>query len=486
MKKTFFSILFLTLCFQHEEVAFAYQQKSTFAYRIDAQITGLNRSDKVYLEKCVNSVFSIIDSTYSDAQGQFTFLGLTPLESGMYCLSPADYDNVSLGIFISDKASLHFSISYDMAQGLSSFKVENSPENQFFAEASYFTYQQEVAIYEMQEKMKRFVQTHKRDVGIDTLWGMQFQLDSISNSIVEKRKEGIEKFKGSTLALFYQSLQQPIPPNPEFPPSVTDIEAAYQEYYSDFYKHHYFDNINFKDARTLRISLLMDMMNSYFQHVIPFGVETMKEGCDILFEKARANQEIYDFVTSNRHDFFKQAPYPELDAVTRYIAEKYIINRKAGFSDIAFASRLEYQLKMEKLNQVGEPIEDIMWQDSTGKNISIYDIEAPYTVLLFYSPDCHACTIISPMVWDVYTKYRDKGLKVAALYLNTDKELWTSYIDEHQYNWTNLWKPEEHEQLREHFNIHQTPLIYLLDKDKKVVYKDIYVDALDNELSRLL
>ena len=480
MKKIFLSGLFLVLCFQYGEAG--YQQKNAFAYRIDAQITGLSRGDKVYLEKCVNSEFSIIDSTYSDAQGKFTFLGLTPLESGMYCLSTADYENISLGIFISDKASQHFSISYDIVKGLPTFKVENSPENQFFAEASYFTYQQEVAIYEMQEKMKRFVQTRARNVGIDTLWGMQYQLDSISNSIVEKRNEGIEKFKGSTLALFYQSLQQPIPPEPEFPPSVTDIEAAYQAYYAEFYKHHYFDNIDFKDPRTLRISLLMDMMNSYFQQVIPFGAETMKEGCDILFEKARANQEVYDFVTSNRHEFFRQAPYPELEAVTRYIAEKYIINRKAGFSDIAFASRLEYRLKMESLNKIGSPITDIALQDVSGNNFSIYDVEAPYTVVIFYSPDCHACTIITPMLWDVYTKYQHKGLKVVALYLDTDKDLWTSYITENGYDWVNVWKPEDHEQLRQSFNITHTPLIYLLDKNKNVIHKDILVDALDIEL----
>ena len=482
MKKIFLSIVFLVFCVTYGKANLLSQQDG---YCINIQFTGIYKGAKIYLEKCVNSAYLAIDSTFTDKEGKFAFSGTTPLQSGVYSLSPADNKNVSLGIFITDEASQHFSISYDVVQGLSTFKVEGSPENQFFAECSYFTYLQQVAIYDLQEEMKTFVRTHDQETGIDSLWKMQFRLDNLSNSIVEKWNEGIAKFKGSTLALFYQSIQTPLAPEPEFSQQITDIDSVYQAYYAEFYKYHYFDNIDFSDARILRTSVLIDMMDSYFQQILPFDMEAMKEGCDILFNKARDNREVYEFVLKNRYEFFLLAP-PEIQEIPLFIAKKYIENKTAEFTDIAFVSRVEYWLKMTDLNPVGSPITDIALQNVSGNNFSIYDVEAPYTVVIFHSPDCHACTIITPMLWDVYTKYKDKGLKVVALYLDTDKELWTSYITENGYDWINVWKPEDHAQLRQSFNITHTPIIYLLDKNKNIIRKDILVDALDIELEILL
>ena len=61
--------------------------------------------------------------------------------------------------------------------------------------------------------------------------------------------------------------------------------------------------------------------------------------------------------------------------------------------------------------------------------------------------------------WDKYTKH-----------LHT----WLDFVLEHNMQkWTNVWEPFGYSHYRDKYDISSSPVLYLLDKDKKIIAKRI-------------
>ena len=72
------------------------------------------------------------------------------------------------------------------------------------------------------------------------------------------------------------------------------------------------------------------------------------------------------------------------------------------------------------------------------------------------------------------------GVKVFAIYTQYDKEEWIKFIDEKEIKepgWINVWDgPYPHSRFRDYYDIYSTPVIYVLDKNKKIVGKRLNVE----------
>ena len=70
-----------------------------------------------------------------------------------------------------------------------------------------------------------------------------------------------------------------------------------------------------------------------------------------------------------------------------------------------------------------------------------------------------------------------KKAKVVSVYLSADRDYWQDNIKANKC-WTHLTDEGPGSKLREDYDLEVVPRIYLLDKDKKVVAKDITVRTL--------
>jgi thiol-disulfide isomerase/thioredoxin len=120
--------------------------------------------------------------------------------------------------------------------------------------------------------------------------------------------------------------------------------------------------------------------------------------------------------------------------------------------------------------------------DSLGKQHSLYDVKAKYTVLYFWDPDCGHCQKATPALKEVYDKYRAKGLKVYAVCTEVEMDKWKKFIKEKNLDWINVADPAIRNNFRQDFDITTTPQIFLLDEEKIIRAKKIEVDVLDEIL----
>lgn len=79
----------------------------------------------------------------------------------------------------------------------------------------------------------------------------------------------------------------------------------------------------------------------------------------------------------------------------------------------------------------------------------------------------------------MYQQYKSKGIQVFAVYEGSQTEEWLNYISTKKLDWINVYDPTGTEQIEQKYDIYAIPMIYLLDKDKKVIAKDVPIEQLE-------
>jgi len=121
--------------------------------------------------------------------------------------------------------------------------------------------------------------------------------------------------------------------------------------------------------------------------------------------------------------------------------------------------------------------------------ISVHEQATKYTVLYFWEPDCSHCKTATPKFSKAYDekKLQDLGVTVIPIYMHRNINEWEKYtkhlntwldfVTEHNMlKWTNVWEPFGYSDYRDKYDISSSPVLYLLDKDKKIIAKRIGYD----------
>jgi thiol-disulfide isomerase/thioredoxin len=118
---------------------------------------------------------------------------------------------------------------------------------------------------------------------------------------------------------------------------------------------------------------------------------------------------------------------------------------------------------------------------------TLYSVKAKYTILVFWAADCGHCQTEVPKLHEDLKALNGKvDYKVYAV--QTKEELldsWKKFIIEKKLDgFVHVFDPVHLNNLKEQFDIVATPVIYLLDKDKKILAKklahDQVIDIINN------
>ncbi len=71
---------------------------------------------------------------------------------------------------------------------------------------------------------------------------------------------------------------------------------------------------------------------------------------------------------------------------------------------------------------------------------------------------------------------QDKGVEIFAVNTETDREKWLTYVKENFPAWINVHDPANRSGFRDKYDIWATPLIFLLDEQKKIIAKKLTVE----------
>ena len=148
---------------------------------------------------------------------------------------------------------------------------------------------------------------------------------------------------------------------------------------------------------------------------------------------------ISDFVKRNRTDVL--SPY----LLYRY---KWAFNLRELRDNYSILSRELNKGYIEKLKEyitmlertaVGQPYIDFTLNNIDGEAVELSSLVGKSKLVLvdFWASWCPDCRVENPYIVETYNLYKDKGLEIVSVSLDTDKEAWLKGIKDDNLNWEN-------------------------------------------------
>ncbi len=135
----------------------------------------------------------------------------------------------------------------------------------------------------------------------------------------------------------------------------------------------------------------------------------------------------------------------------------------------------EHEIRMARLNRVGEPARDFNYTTADGRTSRLYALPSDFVLLFINNPGCEMCREVreaicqSPMLTEMIER---RELTVLALYPDEDLAAWRAYSSQIPAAWINAYDRGCRIERGELYDLRAIPSLYLLDRRKRVLVKD--------------
>jgi thiol-disulfide isomerase/thioredoxin len=160
---------------------------------------------------------------------------------------------------------------------------------------------------------------------------------------------------------------------------------------------------------------------------------------------------------------------------------------KAFYENTLQYLRDEKAAQMKKfIEQEGVNSPEIVLPDLYGKEIALSSLRGKVVLLQFWAAEDQGSRILNPLLVDVYQKYKPKGLEIYQVNVGKNRNEWLDAIDEDKLKWINVGDLEGSSKAVLSYNIQSIPFNYILDRDGKIVAKNLTGPDLDKALARIV
>lgn len=407
------------------------------------------------------------------------------LARGVYLLlfSPSNYYDLIIG------DNQHFSIQTDTLNIAERIRFEGSPENQAFLEFQKFMLQQRNKNEEFRKQFEK--ETQKDSPEVQAKYREQAEL---TDKEVRAYIANIcKKFPGTALATFVNFTLSPDIPDfsKEVPEGTKDREKEIQKKAYFYNKAHYWDYTNFKDSVLMRTPIFKSKFDDYFKNMVFTHPDSVYKESVRLVELSRGCKPMFRYVISNCFNYILATKIMGMDAAFVKFAKRYYLSGEVDWITEENRKNIEREVMMTQYNLIDMKAQELKLPTLDGDWVSLDETEAPFTLLLFWESDCGHCKKQVPLVkTELLDKFKSYGFKVFAVHSQNDKGKWEKFVIEHDlFDFINCWDPNNQTNFRVYYHVDATPKMFLLDKNKKIIGKDLqveqYADLLMHEYKKM-
>ncbi len=475
--KNAFLILLLTVCNFFSPVLMA-QSAAEKGYKLTLNTNGY-KSQYVYLAYHYGKIKALADSALVNPSGIAIFSGADPLPGGIYFMVSPKKEILFELLLDKDQA---FSMKLDTANP-SAAQFTNSPLNSDFQAYTRYVNTKGAAISRLQQSLASAKNSNDSTV-------ITTEMRTLNQEIIDYRTSYNKTSSANFLNALFAALQEPV-----VPPANQHPKGAYDSSYAfNYFKSHYWDGVKFNDDRLIRTPFYEARIDRYLRDMVSPDPDSIKKEIDIILGQAVSSKESFKYLLTHFVQKYINPEYMGQDAVFVHLFEKYINgNPEVNWFTDKYQKYMTDRAYSLMANLIGNPAWDIIMTDTSGKLSNLYEVKAAFTVICFWDPTCGHCKEMVPKLDSIYqAKWKKNDVKIFGVMTEGGRDNWTRYIRENNLNdWIHVHQTEAQRDaesnsgkpgFRQLYDVYQTPVLYLLDKDKRIIAKKLTYQQLDNIL----
>lgn len=386
-------------------------------------------------------------------------------------------------------------------------KVKKSEENKIFLEYVSFIGKERAQIDVMRKELETTDKASNRHEILTT------QIKDKNQGVIDYQKNIVKEHPEFLVAkMINMSMDVDIPEAPKDENGVV-LDSNFR---FNYFKSHYWDNVDLSDDRLVRSTIYHTKLQNYFEKTMVQHWDTIIkyaiEFCDQLPEGSDMLQYSVSWITSN----YERSKIMGMDKVFVRMGQRYYCGKDADRPTKAHwmpENKLDELCKKVDIDEhlvMGVVPPNITLPDSTNnKWHNFYDIDAEYTIIYFWDPECGHCKKITPKLQKLYAeKLSDRNVEIFAVgkAVGEDFEKWKKFIRKNNLEFINVAmtdslytaaKKDARSVILKHnttlealnyqttFDVFMTPKVFILDKDKKIIGKGLNLSQLEEYLDRL-
>ena len=458
------------------------------SYTIKVQVEGLNR-DTVYLAHYYGNKLYYADTTIADAKGNFEFAGRSAEACGKHAIvmpGPKYFEFLAVeeDIVLKSKAS----------DPMRFVEVVKSDENKIYYDYLKFIQERRVIAQPYEAILGDSLASESAVSEAREI------LTQLGDEVAAEQKRLLENEPNRLFSKYLNMVLEP-----EIP-EVPSLIANPQELQYRWYRNHYWDRVDFDDPRLVHDGSFHQFLEKYWTRVLPQIPDSMIVEADRLIANMLNNSEMFKYVTHFITFNAESSQIMCMDKVFVHMVDTYYASGRAVWMKDEQTQKVVDRANELRDSQCGNVMPNIILpglDQSEWK--ALHDIEAKYTAVIIWESTCGHCKKELPRYKELYEKWKPKGLEVFAIGNDFEPEPWQKFVQEKGYtDWINVSdNPQVNAQdsasvliysgittlkslnFRTTFDVFATPKVFLLDKDKRIVAKQIGAEQMEEILGRL-
>jgi len=415
----------------------------------------------------------LVQDTLITEEKPFVLEGEENLQSGTYMLLTLPDQNFTQ--FLVNPNEQNFTVKFDK-ENRDKVEYINSPDNQAFQDYVDFL------------MVKRPAAEVFRDT-IDALSkkGEDFSLFQNLLTVIDKEVKDKQDALIAANPDFISS--QMIKANKEIIlPNFDDADNPSQAKF-EYYKEHYFDNIAIDKDGALRSPYLYQRVNYYIEKLTMNHPDSMILSIDYILDRMSPQPETFKFYLSHLLNKYANSKVVGFDGLYVHLVDKYYAKGKADWVEQEQLDKIVNNANKIRPTLIGKTGADIEVYLEDGTPLKISDIDYEYLVILFWAPDCGHCKKSMPDFVAFNEKWNPRGVKTLAVCSKLgekEADCWDMLEDKNMLGFINATDKFHKSRFKVKYNVTKTPKVFVLDKNREILIKDIGGDQLDSVLEEII
>lgn len=435
-------------------------------YKKDTCILGYRLGKKTYVKDTLPA---------RDERGEYVFKGDETLKGGIYVILTKP-DNLYFEFLVpNEKDQKKLVIKTKMIEGSNdltkNLTIEGSDDNKVFL--AYLKYLSDIRVQDQAIAAKIGAEkdaTAKKKLE-DERAGLNGKVKAYQLDLIKKHPNYL------CAKLVASSLQ------PEVPPGLSREEGFY------YYKKRFWDNYDWTDGRLIRTPILKDKMETWTEKLTVQSPDSVIKAVDYLLKSAQkgGNKDVFQYVAAELLNKYAQSKVICMDAVYVFIGENYYCNGGAEWVEEEQLKKICENVATLKPLRCGQFAPNIRLKKLDGTPVDLHSVKAEYVALYFWDPDCGNCSKATDKLVPVYNKYKEKGFEVFGICSKSWKEIdkCNKKVEEKQMDFINTSDDAYPLAVaKKMYDIKVNPYLILLDKNKKILWKRLDPNQVDEILAR--